>query len=244
MLVTSVIDPMSIYLYRDGLVRLASEKYDPNKNFSDTYIHLTNYSLNKNNKCYDGDQHKLKLSQVLTGVLSQPPVKKGKPGVSRSANEIWNEIEDIVIKTIITVQPQLQHIYRSCQTKEPDCCFELLGFDVMLDQKLKPWMLEVNHTPSFGIDTPIDKEIKTALLTNVLEIMQASIDMRRKLSFEMKNEMKQQIVLNQYKRLSVQEHCEKVRFPNGLVEQITNNNFKLIYPQQAPGGDPDLYTKF
>lgn len=47
-------------------------------------------------------------------------------------------------------------------------------------------MLEVNHTPSFGIDTQIDKEIKTALLTNVLEIMQASIELRRKLSFEMK----------------------------------------------------------
>lgn len=94
---------MSIFLYRDGLVRLASEKYEANKNYNDTYIHLTNYSLNKNNKTYDGDQHKLKLSQVLTGVLSQPPVKKGKPGVSRSAKEIWNEIEDIVIKTIITV---------------------------------------------------------------------------------------------------------------------------------------------
>ena len=85
---------------------------------------------------------------------------KGKPGVTRSSKEIWAEIEEIVVKTIITVQPQLQHIYRSCQTKEPDCCFELLGFDIMLDQKLKPWMLEVNHTPSFGVDTKIDLEVK------------------------------------------------------------------------------------
>jgi tubulin polyglutamylase TTLL6/13 len=41
----------------------------------------------------------------------------------------------------------------------------------MLDRKLKPWMLEVNHTPSFNVDTPIDKEVKTALLTNTLEII-------------------------------------------------------------------------
>lgn len=159
---------MSIFLYKDGLVRLASEKYDPNKNFADSYIHLTNYSLNKNNKQYDGEKHKLKLSDVLTGILSQPPLKKGKPGVTRSSKEIWAEIEEIVVKTVITVQPQLQHIYRSCQTKEPDCCFELLGFDVMLDRKLKPWMLEVNHTPSFGVDTAIDKDVKTQLLTNTL----------------------------------------------------------------------------
>jgi len=44
---------MAIFLYNDGLVRLASEKYDPNKNFDDHYVHLTNYSLNKDNKQFD-----------------------------------------------------------------------------------------------------------------------------------------------------------------------------------------------
>ena len=35
-------------------------------------------------------------------------------------------------------------------------CFEILGMDVMIYNKLKPWLLEVNHTPSFGTDTPFD----------------------------------------------------------------------------------------
>ena len=52
-LVTSVIDPMTIFLYEDGLVRLASEKYNNSGNFSDPYIHLTNYSLNKKNDAFD-----------------------------------------------------------------------------------------------------------------------------------------------------------------------------------------------
>jgi len=105
---------MTIFLFKDGLVRLASEKYDTTKNVNDPYIHLTNYSLNKKSEKYDGEQHKLKLSDCLTGIMTQPPIKKGKPGVTRSSKEIWNEIEEIVVKTIITVQPQLQHIYRSC----------------------------------------------------------------------------------------------------------------------------------
>jgi len=124
---------MTIYLYKDGLVRLASEKYEPSKNFGDLFTHLTNYSLNKKNDKFDNDEHKLRLNDCLKGIMTQPPIKKGKAGVSRPASEIWDEIEAIVVKTIITVQPQLQHIYRSCQTKEPDCCFELLGFDIMLD---------------------------------------------------------------------------------------------------------------
>ena len=35
-------------------------------------------------------------------------------------------------------------------------CFEILGMDVIIDNKLKPWLLDVNHTPSFNIDTPFD----------------------------------------------------------------------------------------
>ena len=94
---------MSIYLYKDGLVRLASEKYDPSKNFDDLYTHLTNYSLNKKNEHFDNDEHKLRLNDCLKGIMSQPPAKKGKNGVTRSASEIWEEIEAIIVKTIITV---------------------------------------------------------------------------------------------------------------------------------------------
>lgn len=52
-LITSAISPMAIFLYSDGLVRLATEKYDPNSNLNDHYTHLTNYSLNKDNKAFD-----------------------------------------------------------------------------------------------------------------------------------------------------------------------------------------------
>lgn len=105
MLVTSVIDPMQIFLYKDGLVRLASEKYDPSKNFNDPYTHLTNYSLNKKNDNFDNDAHKLRLNDCLKGIMTQPPIKQGRPGVTRPASEIWEEIEAIVVKTITTVQP-------------------------------------------------------------------------------------------------------------------------------------------
>lgn len=53
-LVTSVIEPLTIFIFSDGLVRLASEKYNSTKNIGDPFIHLTNYSLNKNNTNFDG----------------------------------------------------------------------------------------------------------------------------------------------------------------------------------------------
>lgn len=65
----TVIDPMTIFLFKDGLVRLATEKYTKS-NLQDVFVHLTNYSLNKKNGKFDHDKHKLKVSDVLCGQMS------------------------------------------------------------------------------------------------------------------------------------------------------------------------------
>ena len=150
--------------------------------------------------------------------MTQPPTKPGKQAATRTADSIWTEIEAIVVKTVLTVQPQLQHIYRSCQQKEPDCCFELLGFDIMLDAKLKPWMIEVNHTPSFNADTGVDEQVKKELLKDTFDIIQLSVEQRKAKMWEMRQEQKQQEIQNCYKRPTVKEHCERVRFEPNLVK--------------------------
>ncbi len=87
--------------------------------------------------------------------------------------KIWNQICEIVVKTFISVQPFLSHVYKSCQLKEEnnEMSFELFGFDIFLDENMKPWLLEVNHTPSFTTDTPLDYHIKKSLILDTL-IMQ------------------------------------------------------------------------
>lgn len=49
----------------------------------------------------------------------------------------------------------------------------------MLDHKLKPWLLEVNHTPSFRADTKVDYDLKHDMIQNMLRIIQLSIEQRR-----------------------------------------------------------------
>jgi len=66
-LLLSVVDPMAIFIFKDGLVRLASEKWVGTKNVSDVFCHLTNYSLNKKNNNFNDDAHKLKVTDCLTG---------------------------------------------------------------------------------------------------------------------------------------------------------------------------------
>ncbi len=52
-----------------------------------------------------------------------------------------------------------------------NACFELYGFDVLIDKKLKPWVLEVNVLPSLSSSSPFDKKIKTVLVCDLLTLI-------------------------------------------------------------------------
>ena len=89
---------------------------------------------------------------------------------------VLHDIKATIIKTVCTVQPQLAHTYRSCQPDdiENSMCFEILGFDIFLDDKLKPWILEVNHAPSFSTDSPLDFKVKKNLVTDTIKLLNIS----------------------------------------------------------------------
>ncbi|KAL7055958.1 hypothetical protein AAHC03_022873 [Spirometra sp. Aus1] len=49
--------------------------------------------------------------------------------------------------------------------------FEILGFDIMLDRNLRPWLIEVNRSPSFGCDQELDLRVKSGLLRDALHLI-------------------------------------------------------------------------
>lgn len=60
-------------------------------------------------------------------------------------------------------------------------CFELLGFDILLDKHGKAWLLEVNHAPSFNVDTPLDQKVKRQLLSDTFKLLKCTINEKNKL---------------------------------------------------------------
>ena len=87
-----------------------------------------------------------------------------KEGVN--IQELKNKIDDIIVKTLISIQPDLLHNYRTCQPGDQynNMCFEILGFDIIINKKGVPQLLEVNHAPSFNDDTNLDRIVKSQLL--------------------------------------------------------------------------------
>ena len=79
----------------------------------------------------------------------------------------------MIIKTLISAQPNLAQSYKNYHTEdyENSLAFEILGFDIMLDEKCKPYLLEINHAPSFGTDSPLDEKIKGQVIYDTLNLL-------------------------------------------------------------------------
>lgn len=165
-LVTSF-NPLRIYMYPDGLVRFASVKYTDDINYlSDRFMHLTNYSINKSsatytsNDCADSCRGHKWTVKALWSYLEKENVNTEK---------LWAKIKDIVVKTMIAGESSINSLTRG-NTTSRYCCYELFGIDILLDENLKPWLLEVNISPSLQSSSPLDVAVKGPLIKNVFNI--------------------------------------------------------------------------
>ncbi len=93
------------------------------------------------------------------------------------------KINQIIIKTLISGLSHLRFQYRSCQSENyrSDMCFQILGFDVILNESGEPNLLEINYTPSFSTDTPLDLNIKKNLIKETMTLIQLEKDIKERI---------------------------------------------------------------
>ena len=79
-------------------------------------------------------------------------------------------IDVLLAKTLIAAQNHVSLKYNSIFRRR-GACFELFGFDVMLDEQLRPWLIEVNVSPDLASTSPLDRQLKGGLATDVLHLV-------------------------------------------------------------------------
>lgn len=90
-------------------------------------------------------------------------------------------------------------------------CFEILGMDILFDHKLKPYLLEVNHTPSFMTDTPLDKSIKKGLIRDTLLLMDINGKNKVKIKSNLKSEFQRRMTGGKKEKLTVEGRQELIK---------------------------------
>eukprot|EP00347_Sterkiella_histriomuscorum_P013399 403364853 len=169
-------DPLRIYLYREGLVRFASEKYDITKFNDETkYSHLTNYSINKNNENFVQNENADEDDSGFKWSFSALCEHFQDQGID--VNLMWSKIYDVIIKSSLSIDDHVNSQIRKSQVNRNNC-YELFGYDIILDNNLNPWLLEVNLSPSLAFESPLDLKIKGNLLKDTFNLIgvQRSMD--------------------------------------------------------------------
>ncbi|KAK8875545.1 hypothetical protein M9Y10_005712 [Tritrichomonas musculus] len=162
-LVTSVA-PLRIYLHECGLARIATHDYFSNSSNSidvnDLAAMLTNVSLNRNEEGFSVSQQKIPLSQLYDILRKQ--------GINTDL--IVKDFERIVTFTIISAASKIRQYHQSL-VPHRQTSFEMFGFDILIDEKLKCWLMEVNISPSMsGKDAEFDRNQKYNIMAEMYDI--------------------------------------------------------------------------
>ena len=83
---------------------------------------------------------------------------------------LFKKIEDCIIKTVVSCESVINNATDMyCPAKSANC-IEMFGFDILIDQYLEPWLLEVNLTPALSCDSPLDQKIKSNAVADLLSL--------------------------------------------------------------------------
>ena len=229
-LITSI-KPLKLYLYNEGLTRLATEKYNY-YNHTNIYSFLTNLHINMYNKkkfIYPKnitnieDSHLWNLETLKNYFL--------KNGINY--DKIYEEVKDIFIKMIFSVRKKIIKNIKEYKLANSNF-YHLIGFDIILDENLKPYLLEANRKAGFRDDNDAEKNFTHNLIIDTINLV------------GLKNIQKNNIrKYTNIKEIIEDNICELNRPRGGynLIFPLKNNieKYKSFYLNDIPKEDLKLW---
>jgi len=128
----------NLYLFKEGHFKATSLPYDVNS--QDSYVHLTNYSVQKSNKNFAKFEtgNEISFTDFECSLNNKINVKK----------DLLPRVRDIIIHSMKSVCGRINKLERKI-------CFEIFGYDFMFDENFNPFLLEVNTNPGLEISSPL-----------------------------------------------------------------------------------------
>ena len=148
--------PLRAYVHRLGFCRFCTVNYTAiTDSPEDLFVHLTNVSFQKQSKDYN-DVHGGKWTLENLRVYIE-----GTRGKAAS-DKLFDDINWIFVQALKAVQGVMINDRHS---------FEMYGFDILIDASLKPWLIEVNASPSLSATTVSDRLLKATVINDVFSIV-------------------------------------------------------------------------
>lgn len=164
MLVASI-DPLRVYLYDQGFAKLASEPWDPD-DVDNPFSQLTNPDINALNLNAEIPVEFIDLERYRHWLREQ----------GHDDNALFDQLHDLATLTALSGVDAMRARSQAAGA-DPRGCYELIGLDCLVDDQLKPWILECNLSPSLGICAKpehggdIEKSVKGGLVRDMIELV-------------------------------------------------------------------------
>jgi hypothetical protein len=161
----SSIAPLRVYLYHQGFAKLASAPYDID-DIENRYSHLTNPDINALNTDADVPVEFVDLDRYSEWLREQ----------GHDDQALFDRVRDLVTLTAIAAVEPMRERTRKLGV-DARGCYELLGVDCLIDEDLKPWLLECNLSPSVGVGaapetgSQVEEQIKRQLVTDMAALV-------------------------------------------------------------------------
>jgi tubulin polyglutamylase TTLL5 len=167
--------PLEAFIYKEGFARFATLKYSTETNSLDNlFIHLTNTAIAEKHSTYGYEESKCTLGELRSKLsISSPEI---------DFDDLWNRIVNVVLKSLCSVEEFIGTSDGSSRNttttntrgltlqKSQVNSFEVFGYDIMIDNNLKPWLIEVNASPSMECNVQIDN-IKTDMIKDTIALV-------------------------------------------------------------------------
>jgi tubulin-tyrosine ligase family protein len=163
------LDPLLVLMYPEGTARLTLQPYKLG-DFGNPLIHITNAYQQKK---HGGDDPDAVLKWDFGRLQEYLANEKGAPA---------NFLEEVLRPRL---RQSLAHVVRASidslkQTPSPGFFFGLYGADFILDDRLTPWLTEIQKGPGLSHDDVVKQRVMPAMLRGAASIVLEILALKRK----------------------------------------------------------------
>ena len=145
-----------IYVFKEGHLKACSDIF--NIDSDNLFIHLTNYSVQKHNKNFS----KVEIGNEISFQLFQQELNRQNSG-KNFKKDIFPEIIKIIGISAKAVKNKINIMDRKN-------CFEIFGYDFILDVNYQPFLLEINTNPGLEESSPLIKMLVPRMIDDAMRL--------------------------------------------------------------------------
>ena len=132
----------NVFYCREGHLKASSKEYDLDNR--DLFVHITNYSFQKKCNNFSKFEYGNEISYSMFRSFLQSNEKDTK---------LFDEAID-TMKKYIKISMLSVGSKKLIKSKNV-LCFQIFGYDFIIDENFKPWILEINDNPGLSISSPV-----------------------------------------------------------------------------------------